>query len=268
MAWIQSHQKLEKSGKLLVLARALAINRYQAIGHLQAFWWWCIDNAKDGDVTRYDSVTLAKASGWHEFCKDDFMSQHGVGRKDEEFMDAMVEAGFLDKTEEKVLVHNWDYYTLEYFKTIEKTERNREQTKERVRAFRGRNANVTQDGALHVTPCNKNVTQCNAPIEEYRRVEKSREITPKDRHLDFVLLTKEEEQRLIAKLKDRLPEYLQRLNGYIGQIGEKKAATKYVSHYHTILNWHRKDVETPLAPKKTSFDIMREKIMKAEQPNG
>ena len=37
-------------------------------------------------------------------------------------------------------------------------------------------------------------------------------------------------------------EYIERLDGYIGQIGEQKAKARYKSHYDTMLNWYRKDL--------------------------
>jgi hypothetical protein len=60
--------------------------------------------------------------------------------------------------------------------------------------------------------------------------------------LEFVKLTGEEHSKLLVNLGESLTaEYIERLNGYIGQIGEKQAAKKYTSHYHTIANWWRKD---------------------------
>ena len=62
----------------------------------------------------------------------------------------------------------------------------------------------------------------------------------KIKYLDFVFLIEEEYKKLIDKLgKDKTQIMIERLNGYIGQIGIKKASKKYVSHYHTILNWVR-----------------------------
>jgi hypothetical protein len=63
----------------------------------------------------------------------------------------------------------------------------------------------------------------------------------KEKHLDFVFLFQEEYEKLIEKLgESKTKEMIERLNGYIGQIGPQKAK-KYKSHYHTILNWNRKD---------------------------
>jgi hypothetical protein len=60
--------------------------------------------------------------------------------------------------------------------------------------------------------------------------------------LEFVRLTEKEHQKLVENMGEPLTaEYIERLNGYIGQIGEKQAAKKYTSHYHTISNWWRKD---------------------------
>lgn len=69
-------------------------------------------------------------------------------------------------------------------------------------------------------------------------------IQKKNYFSEFVLLTKEEHQKLISSLgKDKTNEMINRLNDYIGQIGVAEANKKYVSHYHTILNWVRKDVK-------------------------
>lgn len=72
--------------------------------------------------------------------------------------------------------------------------------------------------------------------------ETSKAVEVKQRHLEFVLLFPEEYAKLEKVLGAKeILIYIERLNGYIGQIGEAKAAAKYRSHYHTILNWHRKD---------------------------
>ena len=61
---------------------------------------------------------------------------------------------------------------------------------------------------------------------------------------DFVTLTSDER----IKLRERLGEadtvrYIERLNEYIGQIGQKAANKRYRSHYHTILSFYRRDSE-------------------------
>lgn len=71
--------------------------------------------------------------------------------------------------------------------------------------------------------------------------------------LEFVELTPEEYQKLLEKLgEEQTQKYIERLDGYIGQIGVAAAKKKYVSHYHTILNWARKDGQASLAEKKSA----------------
>lgn len=61
--------------------------------------------------------------------------------------------------------------------------------------------------------------------------------------LENVLLSEEEHNKLTELLgKEQTNEYITRLNDYIHQIGKQKAKAKYKSHYHVILNWHRKDM--------------------------
>jgi len=62
--------------------------------------------------------------------------------------------------------------------------------------------------------------------------------TPKTKYLDFVLLTQEEYDKLVAEFGvESAQERIARLNDYIGSKG-----VKYKSHYHTILTWARKDI--------------------------
>lgn len=153
MAWIESHQKLERSGKILVLSQKLGINRYQAIGHLHSLWWWALDNARNGDVTRYGNDVVTQACGWTEYINDEIdMSRiNEVTNRDkgECFIEALIESGFLDLKEGKLTIHDWSMYTWRYFHSVERAEKNREKTRERVRRFR--NAHVTRE-KRHVTP--------------------------------------------------------------------------------------------------------------------
>lgn len=86
----------------------------------------------------------------------------------------------------------------------------------------------------------------------------------KDKYLEYVYLTIEENQKLIDKFgKTETKEYIERLNNYIGSTGKR-----YKSHYHTILNWSAKDLGT----KSNSNSLLEtEKRLKAgikENKNG
>ena len=63
------------------------------------------------------------------------------------------------------------------------------------------------------------------------------------RHLRYVFITDNEREKLIDRMGEPAAlEYIERLDGYIGQIGEQKAKARYKSHYDTMLNWYRKDL--------------------------
>jgi len=92
------------------------------------------------------------------------------------------------------------------------------------------------------------------------RKKKKADKKDKLKYLDHVYLLEEEYHKLIERLtKTGADKMIERLNGYIWQIGVKKANAKYSSHYHTILNWVRMDKE-----KKESSGDVRPKF-KAER---
>jgi hypothetical protein len=72
----------------------------------------------------------------------------------------------------------------------------------------------------------------------------------KDIYSEFVRLKKGEYSKLVEGLGEaRAKEMIQRLNDYIGSTGKR-----YKSHYHTILNWVRKD---PVPEKPVYFDNVK-----------
>ncbi len=94
MAWIESHQSLATHRKTKAFARLLHINIPQAICHLHLVWWWCLDNAPDGDLTNIDCEDLADAASWHKDAS--------------KFYTSLVESGFVDH-EMNTLHDWWDY---------------------------------------------------------------------------------------------------------------------------------------------------------------
>jgi len=59
----------------------------------------------------------------------------------------------------------------------------------------------------------------------------------------LVYLSDGDYEKLKQKLNGLSQDYIERLDGYIAQIGVQAASKKYKSHYATMLNWHRKDVK-------------------------
>ena len=115
MAWIEAHQGLSNHPKAKRLSRMLNIEMSQAIGHLFLFWWWALDYAENGDLSKYDAYDIADAAGW---------------KKDpEEFLRAMIECGpggtygFIEEDiDGKMRVHDWTNYS---GRLVAKREQNR-----------------------------------------------------------------------------------------------------------------------------------------------
>jgi hypothetical protein len=93
MAWIESHQSLGTHPKLDRLCEILDIEDINAVGILHYLWWWSIDYAVDGNISKYTPGQIAKAAHW----KGD--------RK--VFLPALVAAGFVDEGEDGHHIHDW-----------------------------------------------------------------------------------------------------------------------------------------------------------------
>ena len=95
MAWLESHQTLADHPKTRKLARILSIGKPTVIGHLHCFWWWALDYADDGDLSRFDALDIAIGAEWD-------------GDPDT-FVMAMVQAGFIDDGD-ALTIHDWEDY--------------------------------------------------------------------------------------------------------------------------------------------------------------
>lgn len=94
MAWIESHQELGRHPKTRKLARALGISLPATVGHLHYLWWWALDFAQNGDISRYDAEELAEAALWEG--------------DPAAFVEALTLAGFVDRATSRL--HDWDQY--------------------------------------------------------------------------------------------------------------------------------------------------------------
>lgn len=73
-------------------------------------------------------------------------------------------------------------------------------------------------------------------------ISKGKESKEKEIYLDHVCLSKHEYEKVKEWYGEQVRDkYIEDLNGWILQIGKKKADAKYKSHYATILNWIRRD---------------------------
>lgn len=93
MAWLESHQTLANHPKTLKLSRLLNVPRVTAVGHLHFLWWWALDYAQDGDLSKFDELDVAVAADWQ--------GEPSV------FWSSLIRAGFVD---EDGCIHDWHEY--------------------------------------------------------------------------------------------------------------------------------------------------------------
>ena len=94
-AWIKSYQALRQHPKTRKLARRLGVRLPEAVGILHCLWWWCIDYASDGDLTKHDAEDIALACEWEGDPKD--------------IIEHLTSCGFIDNSD-GLHVHDWDEY--------------------------------------------------------------------------------------------------------------------------------------------------------------
>jgi len=95
MAWIKSHQEIERHAKLYELRSKLNWSKNETIGFLHRFWWMVLEASENGDVTKLSPEFVAEQ----------------LSMKVEQIraaLDAMVNTGWIDQCEGDILViHDW-----------------------------------------------------------------------------------------------------------------------------------------------------------------
>lgn len=130
MAWIESHQSLREHPKCKKFCRLLRVSKPEAVGYLHMLWWWALDYAEDGSLSKYDAMDIAIGAEWEG--------------DETEFVNALVTAGFLDRDGESLVIHDWHEYA---GKLIERRARNAK----RMRDARADNdAGTDEPRASHV----------------------------------------------------------------------------------------------------------------------
>jgi hypothetical protein len=93
MAWIESHTVLSRHRKVKETARALRIRPAYLIGHLHLLWHAALEQAEDGDLTRWTDEFIAEAA--------DFPGDAP------QFVQLLQDHGWLEKNR---LLHDWIDY--------------------------------------------------------------------------------------------------------------------------------------------------------------
>ena len=100
--WIESHQSIRSHPKIKKASRILGVSEAEMIGRLHYLWWWALDYAPDGDVTKYSAEDIESAVDW-------------IGETGK-FYQALLDCGFnghcglLERIQDDVYIHDWHDY--------------------------------------------------------------------------------------------------------------------------------------------------------------
>ena len=119
MAWIKSEQALGQHPKLKLLANELKISIPQAVGHLHLLWWWAVDYAENGDITRYKEFVPFSAQ-WEG--------------EPTEFTEALIKHGWIDNEDGNLTIHDWVEYTGALIEIRQKDAERKRQSRQRANA--------------------------------------------------------------------------------------------------------------------------------------
>jgi hypothetical protein len=263
MAWVSVHEQLRDHRKVRDLMRELSCSRQEAIGTLVMLWTWAINNAdKFGNLFNTTETDI----------EDGIMSRGQSGGR---VVDALVKTAWIDQiSSTQYCLHDWDVWQKHWYDAIDKRERDSER-KRRERANKSDcpmdshkdspvdghavfprtvHPDVRPSPSQHrhntVTVTTPSSSPETPPIGGDRQKPKNPDPERKPYGKDFktVMLSDDEYQKLTEKGAQVRDYYIDRLDGYIQQIGVAVASKKYKSHYATILNWMRRDEKDGKTP--------------------
>lgn len=130
MNWIQVHTNLPRHAKTLLLQQRLKLSTPQALGHLLLLWTWALENSPDGGLGRLDAKGLARTCQFSQ-------------RRAEEFLEALVDCGFLDRDERGLSIHDWGDYAGRYSEMRRKNSERQKRYRDCHRYVGVTDANVT-----------------------------------------------------------------------------------------------------------------------------
>ena len=134
------HQSVWTNKKAVLLAAKLKLNTTYAAAHIIRFWTWALDNVQDGDLSGLPPEVIAFGAAWE--------GDAGV------FVEAAISAGWLDKTESGLHIHDWYEYAGRLIEKrredAERKRQSRRQAKDVQRMSSGHPADDPRSGAVTV----------------------------------------------------------------------------------------------------------------------
>lgn len=125
MAWISVHETVD-GPKLRKLHKSLGCSKFEALGILNFFWFWGLQNAdRQGLILCADEDDIAR-------------HLYGVGAgcrlAPDKLVPALIEAGFIDKDEDRLYIHDWESWQKEWYKYQERLKNDAERQRKKRNA--------------------------------------------------------------------------------------------------------------------------------------
>lgn len=199
MAWIELHQSVWTHRKTLMLGHALGLPPAYAAAHMMQLWCWALDNAQDGDLSGLPAPVIAAGAGW-------------TGDPDQ-FVEAAVSVGFLDRDGETLRIHDWEDYA---GKLIERRTQHRERMRQiRAKTLAARDANVNSTQADRAELPNRTVPNHTQPEIE------DRETAPPD------AVDEPDDAKPARKAAEYTSDFEEFWSAYPRKVGKKAAFDKW-----------------------------------------
>ncbi|WP_181469954.1 DnaD domain-containing protein [Paenibacillus sp. MDMC362] len=132
MAWIESHQALAGHPKTRRCARKLDVSIPTMVGHLHMLWWWAMDYAPDGELTKFEHDDIADAM---QFDGDPDL-----------LVRVLIDAKFIDQINDELQIHDWFDYAGRLLEKREQNNERKRRSREKKKKSEGSHAPVTRDG--------------------------------------------------------------------------------------------------------------------------
>ena len=152
MAWIELHQTLREHKKMFACADALNLSRIEMIGTLVSLWLWALDNAQDGSLEGVSDKTIARVCDFPE-------------KKAGKLMEALNKHGWLDKSGDHYVIHDWYDYAGKLMERREKDRKRKNNSKNKQADFQGSSSGNPAEvhGNSHATVPNRTLPYPTVP---------------------------------------------------------------------------------------------------------
>ena len=233
--WISVHTGID-GPKLREFRKKLKCSKFEATGILVYFWFWGLENAeKDGHILHADREDI-------EECL--IGSSIGSRLSPGTIVEALVETGWIDETEEGLYIHDWEIWQEQWYKAKERREkdakRKRESRKKEAAQQEGKSTDSPQDDPHIIS-----TDQDNEPKEDSSA--SSATSKKNDYSAGFNLFWEAYPRKIgkaeaYKKYKTRLKdgwtedELLEAAKNYAAQCKKLRTESQYIKHPKTFLS--------------------------------